>query len=371
MGKFLFFVKKLARERFMRNNVFRIALIGLVLLLAACHARFDSGPYLIVTSDGTRMVRVQTPQKSLKVEYELPGAETNSVTMSEVGTDLHEMPLPETAVRYRVLTNKKKTKWYNLGTAEADRVKRIIAYGDPRVGRSNPVARMYVEKRIGADKPSLVIATGDLVAWGNNEVLWRDLLKGLTPLISRVPYAAAIGNHDESSGNTFKKFFRAGNDENYMSMPLGSGRLILLDSNNIQQRGNEQYAFLEKELAAAQDAWPLIVAFHHPPYNFGHHPPRKDLIAAWVPLFQKYAVDLVILGHDHDYQRIGPIEGVLYIVTGGGGAPLVRVPGHNDPRLKAFVEVNNYVILDIKSDGMTGVVKDDDGDVIDTFSISR
>jgi len=355
----------------MKTMFIRMVLVVLVVACAACQARVEAGPYLVMDSKGARVVKVQAKNKSLTLEYELPNKKIESAAMQLVDKSFHEASLPNDAVRYRVHVGERKMKWQELVPVSKEGVQRIVAYGDPRVGRGNPIARDYIDEQIVSEKPSLIIASGDLVAWGSRQGLWRDLIEGLELLVSHIPYVAAIGNHDVSKENLFKRFLRAGDDKNYMSMPMGSGKLIILDSNEFQERGNEQYKFLKKELASANRAWPLVVAFHHPPFNFGHHKPRQDLIKAWVPLFQKYAVDLVLLGHDHDYQRIGPIGGVLYIVTGGGGAPLVRGPSHTDTHLKAFAETNHYVVLDIKKDGMTGIVKDEDGKIIDRFSISR
>jgi predicted MPP superfamily phosphohydrolase len=38
-----------------------------------------------------------------------------------------------------------------------------------------------------------------------------------------------------------------------------------------------------------------------------------------VPLFRRYGVDLVLSGHDHNYQRFAASHGVTYVVHGGGG----------------------------------------------------
>lgn len=355
----------------MKRHLTKIALVAILTLFAACEAKIDTGPYLLLNEDGARVVRVQTSRNPLYLEYELQNKKTASGAMRSAGHNLYELPLPKRAVRYRVHVGERKTKWYELAPMAGKDVLRLVAYGDPRVGRGNPVARDRINDQIFTEKPSLVIASGDLVAWGGQEGLWQDLVENLEPIVSRLPYVATIGNHDVSDDHLFNRFFRAKGEKNYMSMPLGKGKLILLDSNAIQHREDEQYKFLEKELADANKAWPLVVAFHHPPFNFGHHEPRQDIRDVWVPLLQKYAVDLVLLGHDHDYQRIGPIGNVLYIITGGGGAPLVRVPSEMDPNLKAWAETNHYVVLDVKKDGITGTVKDENGEVVDTFSVNR
>ena len=86
-----------------------------------------------------------------------------------------------------------------------------------------------------------------------------------------------------------------------------------------------------------------IVMFHHPPYNSGsRHATEQlglDLRANLTPLFDRHGVDLVLNGHEHDYERSYPVRagavvarsqdpvyadpgGTIYLVTGGGGAPL-------------------------------------------------
>ena len=42
---------------------------------------------------------------------------------------------------------------------------------------------------------------------------------------------------------------------------------------------------------------------------------------AWVALFERYRVSMVVSGHSHVYQR-GSLNGVVYVVCGGGGGAL-------------------------------------------------
>ena len=64
-------------------------------------------------------------------------------------------------------------------------------------------------------------------------------------------------------------------------------------------------------------AW-KVVAMHHPPYSSGQHGSTPGAQEHLVPLLSRHRVDLVLSGHDHDYERVEPQHGVTYVVSGGG-----------------------------------------------------
>jgi hypothetical protein len=59
-----------------------------------------------------------------------------------------------------------------------------------------------------------------------------------------------------------------------------------------------------------------------------------DVRRAFVPLFERYGVQLVVSGHDHDYQRSKSINGVTYVVTGAGAG--TRRTGEDDFTAASF-----------------------------------
>jgi hypothetical protein len=59
------------------------------------------------------------------------------------------------------------------------------------------------------------------------------------------------------------------------------------------------------------------VALHHPSFSAGYQGSSPAARAAFVPLFERHGVQLVLSGHDHDYQRSRPRNGVTYVVSGG------------------------------------------------------
>jgi len=87
----------------------------------------------------------------------------------------------------------------------------------------------------------------------------------------------------------------------------------------------------------------------------------------WAPLSSQCSVRLVLAGHDHDYQRSTPQDGVTYVVSGAGAK--LRPVGRED-----FTAVSNstlhYVDLIAYDDQLIGAI-DQQGALVDTFIITR
>jgi len=79
--------------------------------------------------------------------------------------------------------------------------------------------------------------------------------------------------------------------------------------------GGEQTRWLDRTLAAGRGDpsvdW-IIVQMHQCPASSSKTGNGSDagLRAEWLPLFDKYQVDLVLSGHDHDYERSFPVRGI-------------------------------------------------------------
>jgi hypothetical protein len=79
--------------------------------------------------------------------------------------------------------------------------------------------------------------------------------------------------------------------------------------------GGAQTRWLEATLAAAsQDEsvdW-IIVQMHQDALSSSKNGNGSDkgIRETWLPLFDRYGVDLVLCGHDHDYERSWPVRGL-------------------------------------------------------------
>ena len=161
-----------------------------------------------------------------------------------------------------------------------------------------------------------IVTTGDNFYIDDADRVWHEPYGWVDTTGIRV--LAAWGNHDVETEA------RRGAVQQALDPPgrwyaedLGPVSLIVLDSN--VPAHPEQLAWLDEALAAS--AGPIIVAFHHPAFSCGSHGSTPSVIEHWVPRLTAAGVDLVLNGHDHDYERF-QADGVTYIVTGGGGRKL-------------------------------------------------
>lgn len=144
-------------------------------------------------------------------------------------------------------------------------------------------------------------------------------------VLDHAPLFAILGNHDVKDGNAEGQVEALGMDGRWWSHDFGDVLLVGLDSNQIDEP--EQQAWLEETLAASTERW-RIVAVHHPPYSAGYQGSNAGVREAFVPLFERYGVQLVLSGHDHDYQRSEVIGGVTYVVSGAAAG--TRRTGEDD-----------------------------------------
>jgi len=244
----------------------------------------------------------------------------------------------------------------------------FVAYGDTRNGHDKH--RTLVQHIITLN-PDLVISTGDLVEHGRKDKEWHTFLEIIQPLAEKIPYYTIRGNHDQGRGN-YEKRFAPPNDsgtDRYYSFHYKNVHFIGLDTNEPFGKMSAQRYWLEKELVSTDK--PHIVVFSHHPL-FGITKGRGDNVRvkkAFHNLFVKYNVNLVLAGHDHLYYRTRR-NGVTYVTTGGGGAPLYHVD-EELPRLTNDVwgEYNHFVHFTITGGLIKGTMIDIDGKIRDSFTI--
>ena len=153
----------------------------------------------------------------------------------------------------------------------------------------------------------------------------------------------AAGNHDWNTRGAagYLDYFAdaAVNDDGrtWYSYDLGAWHVIVLDSNCAKVDGcgpdSEQGAWLAADLAASK-ARCAVAIWHHPRYSSGEHGGVSTSAPLWAAV-AAVGVDVVLNGHDHDYERFAPQDaagapdpdGTREFVVGTGGAALRAFPG--------------------------------------------
>ncbi len=210
-------------------------------------------------------------------------------------------------------------------------------------------------ERIG---PLFNLVNGDLcyANLANDRIRsWSDWFENNTRSARYRPWMPAVGNHENERGNgpvgftAYQAYFAlpdAGSDAElrglWYSFTAGSVRVISLSNDDVcfQDGGNfyvhnysggAQKRWLERELADARRDrgvdW-IVVFMHQTAISTADHTNGADLgiRQEWLPLFDRYQVDLVLCGHEHHYERSHPVRGTadgqtrmpIPVDTGGG-----------------------------------------------------
>lgn len=227
----------------------------------------------------------------------------------------------------------------------------FVVFGDTRT--RHDVARSVIQAILKNGVPDFVLHSGDMVADGNNTALWPIFFDIEKDLLRQAPIFPALGNHERDCRN-FYDFFQM--TAPYYSFNWGNGHFIVLDSDLANAAPTkigrdafwtEQTRWLEADLEASQNAEFRFVLAHHPPFTaVAHRQGANPQMTALTPMFEKYHVTAAFFGHDHNYQRYLK-NGIQYIVSGGGGAPLYDVGNPDKSIIQKAVSVENFVAVSV------------------------
>ncbi|AVH56314.1 MULTISPECIES: purple acid phosphatase family protein [Streptomyces] len=196
---------------------------------------------------------------------------------------------------------------------------------------------------------------------------WDLFLKQTETVAKSVPWMVTTGNHDMEAwyspngyGGQSARWtlpdngFDARNAPGVYSFTYGNVGIVALDANDVSYEipankgytDGRQTAWLDKRLGELRKTADFVVVFfHHCAYSTSTHASDGGVRDAWVPLFAKHQVDLVINGHNHVYERTDAIrggkvgrpvpvgastdptrDGIVYVTAGGAGKSLYGFP---------------------------------------------
>ena len=233
---------------------------------------------------------------------------------------------------------------------------------------------------------------GDLVENGIRIGEWESLLKNASRVFSEIPFMPTNGNHESNtvSGKPelYLKFFDLpengpdGFKEEFYSFDYGSCHIAVLNSwvfsgeQNLKKEDFERLNdWLIKDLSTSHADWKIVVT-HLPAYAV-HNDVNADAVKKnWAPIFEKYGVDLVLVGHQHVYSRSFPLyegrvdyeKGITYIM-GNSGSKFYSSADEKYSE-KTIYNTSTYQVVHIDGNTLEVMTYDAAGNELDYWSAS-
>jgi acid phosphatase type 7 len=319
-------------------------------------------PYLQqVTPTSVRILFTATGDEPVTVDVFDSSGESISTEVAAHENGSADEPLvvtiqglaPETSYCYRVQGMTTGAGFRTAPDATAQAPTRFAAFGDSGNGGDNQRA---VYGQIETVPYEFVLHLGDL-AYEKGEP-W-ELESHYFSVYRRMERSFAvfpvIGNHDNST-NQAAAFLRGfdlpdnsipAQKERFYSFDWGHVHFVALDTERITEA---QASWMDEDLQKNTLPW-VVVYGHRPPYSSGSHGSNLSFRHTFGPIIQKHHVPLVLSGHEHDYERTKPIDGTVYVVSGGGGRD-TRSVGWSS--FTAYAEdVLHFVFVEVDANTLT------------------
>ncbi len=236
-------------------------------------------------------------------------------------------------------------------------------------------------ENIQDEDPEIVIAAGDL-SYKKSADCWFEIIE---PFFSRVKIAMGDHEYSDTTGgaigiiNEYLEPFSM--TKTYYSFDVNNIHFMVIDPHIDYSINSTQYQFIEQDLQNASPInnsridW-LFVVEHIPMYTSpSKHSANSTIKDIYHPLFDKYNVDLIFSGDNHNYQRTFPLKynnsnngnssipiisdrnlnnysssgdysGQIYIITGTGGRSLYEIKQQAPFVAKQYDDQYGFLNLD-------------------------
>jgi phosphodiesterase/alkaline phosphatase D-like protein len=313
---------------------------------------------------------------------------------------------PKSKYLYRLGDGTNWSEWYEFQTASANAEPfSFVYYGDAQNDIQEQWSRVVRQSFKDAPDTKLFVHAGDLIDSSTSDSQWGEWFNAGRWVNGMVPSFGTTGNHEYSGSTLSPQWNRAfAWPENG---PQGTGavydalkgtafytdfqgvRFISLNSNvaavasaQRPQFLDVQTAWLEGLLKDNPNKW-TVVTFHHP--MFSNEPARNnpEQRNRWLPILEKYGVDLVLQGHDHSYGRGNVIQGsttqggngTMYVVSVSGpkmyGADESNWVENGARVVRQLTNTQLYQVISVDGSRLTYKAKTATGRLHDQFTIDK
>lgn len=287
-----------------------------------------------------------------------------------------------TTYEYKISTQNSWPESQTFTTQSNDNSFSFIWYGDthfsPVWGKlANQAFQRHPEAAFHA-------IAGDLVSDGLHRDQWDELFEYSKDVISQRPFMNVIGNHDNRMGlgaEMYRQLFSYPTNgpkdipsEHTYAFDYKNALFLMIDATS---KDELQTKWIEQKLSESKATWKFAM-FHFPPYNWEE--PYPNIQKEWIPLFDKYHVDMVFSGHIHYYMRSKPMkdgqvvadaeDGTLYMISIGIPSPYRGMDEEPYAEIR-YEQGPFYQVIDIDGNSLTYTAKDSSENVVDEFKLVK
>lgn len=308
-------------------------------------------PYLQVATEHSMTIRWRTDMLDVSfVRYGTHPGKLDQIAGNDYRTSEHIVTLnglqPETRYYYLIegfrdtLQGDANNYFSTLPPQGKAGKYRIGVYGDcGSISTNQSDARDQFVKYLGNDYLNAWILLGDNAYSFGKDYEYQGHFFNVYKdnLLKKSPLFPAPGNHDyqdepyaaevaQRSGEIayYRNFSMPTKGESggvpshtsaYYSFDIGNAHFISMDSQGSQENGKRlfdttstQVLWVKRDLEANKDKEWIIVYWHHPPYSMGSHNSDREsqmvkIRENFIPILERYGVDLILCGHSHSYER--------------------------------------------------------------------
>jgi len=225
---------------------------------------------------------------------------------------------------------------------------------------------------------------GDIVSTGLYRDDWDRFFEHSRGIFASKPLMPVPGNHDRQDGLGARMYYdlfslpkngpEGVDPESTYAFNYGDVLFLMIDATS---DWDAHTPWIEAQLKNSRAKW-KIANFHFPPYNY--EDPYPDLQEKWVPLFDRYHVDLVIGGHIHYYMRSRPMRGGKVVLSEKEGTVYqisISIPAHHENMTDepyAVVQYPDgyyYQHVTVEGDALKSVTYRVDGSKADEFVLRK
>ena len=225
---------------------------------------------------------------------------------------------------------------------------------------------------------------GDMVSTGLYRSDWDEFFGVTKDVFSYKPLMAVPGNHDRQDGLGTWMYYqifslpkngpKKVHEESTYAFEYGNALFLMIDSTHPME---DQTEWIEEQLKNTKVTWKFVM-FHFPPYNFEE--PYFEYQKTWVPIFDKYHVDMVMSGHIHYYMRSKPMrngkvvksynDGTVYAIS-IGTISRDREIGEEPYAETRYADGQFYQLMSIDGNKLTFTAFNKEGKSVDEFTIRK